>query len=213
MDGSRGIYTLADCVSLLKQPRETVREWTLKGLAPTRRKGQRLSPPSYNFLDLVSLYVVSELRKRGVPLTKIRVAEEWLRKECGYDRPLATTHLYSAGKDILVRLSVEDGVEHRLVAASRYGQGAIEEAFHCVMERVLYEDGVAIRWTPWPDVEVDPRRQFGAPCVAGTGIQTATLYGFVQVGDDPATIAELYSLPLELVEHAVAWEKSLARAA
>jgi DNA-binding transcriptional MerR regulator len=73
-----GIYQLADCAKLLKAPRETVREWTVKGLAPSRQKGQRVSSAAYNFVDLVSLLVVRELRGRGIPLQRIRKAEEYL---------------------------------------------------------------------------------------------------------------------------------------
>jgi uncharacterized protein (DUF433 family) len=85
-----------------------------------------------------------------------------------------------------------------------------EEAFESVLNAVHYDEQIASYWLPWEDVQVAPERQFGAPCVFGTGIQTATLYGFYQAGDDPEYIAHLYSLPAELVAHAIAWEKSLA---
>jgi uncharacterized protein (DUF433 family) len=205
-----GIYSLADCARLLREPRETVREWTLKGLAPTRDKSQRLSPSAYDFTDLVSLLVVARLRERQVPLKRIRTAEEYLRLECHVDRPLATTRLYTAGKDVLVHVFEQDGHVEHLVAASRYGQGAIDAAFDSVLKEVHYEDGIASFWAPWVDVQVNPRRQFRAPCVAGTGIQTATLYGFVKAGDDPTYVAEVYALPVERVLHAVEWEERLA---
>jgi len=205
-----GIYQLADCAKLLHAPRETVREWTVKGLAPSRKKGQRISPPSYNFADLVSLLVVRELRRRGIPLQRIRKAEEYLRGIEGFDRPLATKRLYTAGRDILFRLAAEEDHGTHLVAATRGGQTAIEEAFESVLSAVHYDEQIASYWLPWEDVQVTPERQFGAPCVFGTGIQTATLYGFYQAGDQPEFIAQLYSLPLERVERAIAWENSLA---
>lgn len=208
-----GIYSLADCARLLREPRETVREWTTKGLAPTRQIGQRVSPTSYNFLDLVSLLVVARLRERKVPLQRIRIAEAYLRDECQIERPLATTRLYTSGKEVLVRLSEEDGHAEHLVAASRYGQGTIDEAFDSVLSEVHYQDGVAIDWVPWSDVQLNPRRQFGAPCIDGTGIQTATLYRFVKAGDDPKHVAKVYALPVERVLHAVEWEERLAEPA
>jgi uncharacterized protein (DUF433 family) len=217
MDDGHGIYILADFSRLLRQPRETVREWTVKGLAPSRKRGQRISPSIYRFQDLISLYVVSELRKRGIPLPRIRKAEEWLRHEAGIERPFATTHLYTADQHIFVLLAEESGRENlasnydssHLIAASGYGQEAIREAFGSVLNSVRYEDGIARYWEPWQDVEINPRRQFGAPCVAGTGIQTATLYSFIRAGDDPHEVAGLYDLPLERVNHAVSWEESL----
>lgn len=211
MEHWRGLYSLADCSRLLREPRETVREWTLKGLAPTRERGERISPV-YDFPDLISLLVVSHLRKRGVPLQRIRTAEDYLRRECRIERPLATTRLYTAGKDVLVRESPGGGVDggHQLVAVSRYGQGAIEAAFEAVLNQVHYSEGIASDWTPWVDVKVNPLRQFGAPCVTGTGIQTATLYGFIQAGDAPEYVADLYELPVERVQHAVEWEERLA---
>jgi uncharacterized protein (DUF433 family) len=213
MLGEFGMYSLADLARLLREPRETAREWTLKGLAPTRTRGDRQSPGVYTFADLISLYVVSELRTRGVPLERIRKAEEWLRKACGVERPFATWRLYSAGKDVFVRLASDDPTAPALVAASRSGQGAIDDAFQAVLRSVRYSGDEASAWEPWEDVEVNPRRQFGAPCLAGTGIQTSTLFRFVLAGDDPREIAELYGVPLERVEHAIRWEESLAKAA
>lgn len=209
----QGLYALADFVRLLREPRETVREWTLKGLAPTRPQGRRVSPSAYDFGDLVSLLVVSKLRARGVPLQRIRTTEEYLREECGLERPLASTRLFTAGKDVLVRLLADDGPDPSLVVASRYGQGAIQEAFDAVLNEVHYQEGLAIAWEPWEDVQVSPRRQFGAPCLRGTGLQTATLYGFVKAGDAPEHVAELYGVSTERVLHAVAWEDSLAAGA
>src|SRR5437870_5424447 len=146
-----GIYRLADCAALLNTPRETVREWTLKGLAPSRQKGQRISPSSYNFADLISLLVVRELRRRGIPLQRIRKAEEYLREIEGFDRPLATRRLYTAGRDILFRLAAEENHGTHLVAATRGGQGAIEEAFESVLSAVHYDDLIAAYWQPWED--------------------------------------------------------------
>jgi uncharacterized protein (DUF433 family)/DNA-binding transcriptional MerR regulator len=205
-----GIYLLTDCVRLLGEPRETVREWTTKGLAPSRAKGQRVGPAYYTFLDLVSLYVVSELRRRGIPLQRIRKAEQYLRDRTQSRRPLATEHLYTDGRDIFIHLAEEEGEEH-LVAASRGGQGAIEEAFQAVLRSIVYEHGTAAQWNPWDGVALRPDRQFGAPCVVDTGIQTATLYGFIRAGDDLEYVASLYDLSALQVAHAVAWEENLAR--
>src|SRR5207244_1217416 len=122
-----------------------------------------------------------------------------------FERPLASARLFTAGKDILVRLTDEEQ-QSFLVAASRGGQQAIAEAFDAVVRAVDYRDDVAVRWKPDPDIEVSPLHQFGAPCVAGTGIQTATLYSFICAGDEPERIAELYEIPLKQVQRAIAWE-------
>jgi uncharacterized protein (DUF433 family) len=204
-------YTLSECARLLREPKETVREWTLRGLAPTRRVGERRSPPAYTFADFISLYVVSELRHRGIRLQAIRAAEAWLRGTYEFERPLASARLLTDGKDVLIRLT-DENEDSLLVSASRGGQQAIAEAFEAVLEAVDYRDEVATRWKPWRDIEVSPSRQFGAPCLAGTGIQTATLYTFVYAGDEPERIAELYDLSLDQVQRAVAWEKSLVPA-
>jgi uncharacterized protein (DUF433 family) len=204
-------YTVADCARLLHRPNATVREWTLKGLAPSRSCGERTSSP-YAFLDLITLHVVAELRERGIPLQRIRRAEEWLRKDRGIPSPFATQRLYTAGKDILTRLA-DDGAQEVLVAATRQGQEAIEEAFEAILQSVDYDTGTSVIWHPWADVEVSARRQFGAPCVAGTGIQTSMIYKLVQAGDDPMYLATVYALPVAAVTHAVSWEESLVAAA
>ena len=78
-------YSLADCARLLRRPKETVREWTTKRLAPARARRQRASP-SYGFPDLISLRVVAALRDRGVPLQRIRKAEDGARVLAGPSR-------------------------------------------------------------------------------------------------------------------------------
>ena len=74
------------------------------------------------------------------------------------------------------------------------------------------KDQVASRW--WPGatrpgrgpVVVDPRRAFGAPVVARTGIRTADIFQRFAAGEPVAELADDYGLSIDKVEAAISAE-------
>lgn len=53
---------------------------------------------------------------------------------------------------------------------------------------------------------VNPRVGFGSPCLRGTGLSTATLYGRWLSGETVEEIADDYSVPVKQIEAAVYYE-------
>jgi uncharacterized protein (DUF433 family) len=55
-------------------------------------------------------------------------------------------------------------------------------------------------------VVLDPDRSFGAPTVSG-GVRTDVLAELVDAGEEPEQLAEIYSLPVGEIRHAVEYER------
>ncbi len=163
------------------------------------------------FEDLISMRVIGFLRALGYSFPKIRKAEEGLRAATSYPRPFATDDIWA---DKAGAIDIFGEMASDLLAATRHGQLAFEGLFRGHLTRLhgltFDERGVADSWTPMKGVLLNPRIQFGRPCVAGTRIPTADLVGMVEAGDAVAFLAESYGIASEQVNEAVAWERELA---
>ncbi len=163
------------------------------------------------FEDLVSMRVIAFLRALNYSVHRIREAESVLRTTTGHDRPFATDDIWaekSRPRDIFGEMSAA------LLVATRHGQMAFttlfEEHLINVSGLTFDERGVANTWTPRPDIRLDPKIQFGRPCIVGTRIPTSDLAGMVTGGDSVEYLARSYRLKPEQIEIAVKWEAELA---
>ena len=104
----------------------------------------------------------------------------------------------------------EEGEDLHLLNVTRGGQRAFRE----VVMRYLRElewgpDSYATRWWPGARVAgegpivVDPRRAFGAPVLAGTGIRIEDVFLRFSAGESLRDLAEDYGLTLEQIEAAI----------
>ena len=59
-------------------------------------------------------------------------------------------------------------------------------------------------------VSIDPKIQFGRPCVAGTRIKTEVLFERFKAGDNKAALAKDYDLTARQVEEAISYEQGAA---
>jgi uncharacterized protein (DUF433 family) len=156
----------------------------------------------YSFSDLVSLFVVRELIRKGVKPHMIREAEAWMRETEKTDRPFVRDDIKTDGVEVFFR---DERVPTQIEAASRKGQQAMREPIKDKLVSVHYQSGSAAFWMPVPGVVVDPRVQFGSPVVEGTRIPTDAVSGVArELGVERAV--HRFDLPLALVESAIAFE-------
>jgi uncharacterized protein (DUF433 family) len=207
-----GLYSLSELSRYLSvpliAPAPKVLRWIKDGLTPSaHQRGQ----PTYGFHDLISLLVVGSLRESGVKLSAVRQAEAYLRDERRIPRPFATEDIYTDGVNVL--FNANPSIAGQLTAANRRGQEVWRDALRGLLRQVWYKDGLAIAWDVRDRVRIDPRVQFGEPCVAGTRIPTAQVHALASAGDDEARLAELYEVPVEAVTEAIDFEERVARAA
>ena len=155
--------------------------------------------------------MVALLRSRGLSFGEILDAEQYARSLTGSVQPFVTEPLWTCGSAAFLDFG------ERLIAISRSGQyamdflrGYLEPVHHGLS---FGEDHLADLWRPWQLVAIDPRIEFGAPCVEGTRVQTEVLWSLNKAGDSPEFLADAYGLALEKVRAAISWERRLANAA
>lgn len=163
-----------------------------------------------SFEDLIRLRLIAVFRSRGFSYREIVEAEDYARKHLGVPQPFVTEPLWTMG-DIFME------VAKHLLALTKRGQLAFPwfREFLVPASHGLRFDkwGIAERWLPSAGVEMEPGVQFGAPCIAGTRIETEAVWSFFQAGDEEPTIAKAFGISTDQVRAAIDWETNLSLAA
>ncbi len=211
--------TLRECADWLSLPHSTVRAWFFgqRGfesvLHPADRANKLLS-----FVNVTEVFVLAAVRrKHGVPLPQVREAVRYLSARFQDPHPLARREMLTEGSALLI--------EHlgKLVSASEHGQLVSEELVRAHLERIERSSaGAPLRLYPFTrtiredqpasaqkaptSVVIDPRVQFGRPCLSGTGVPTSVLHERWLAGEDMQEIAEDYGSKLADVQEALRFE-------
>ena len=159
------------------------------------------------FEDLISMRVISALRSAGVKWSEIYDANRWLRSNLGVQRPFATEDIWVGQGQIFAEWT------KTLISASRHGQMALDLLWQYVIpvHGLTFDEKskVATSWEPLDSIVLEPRIQFGAPCIKGTRIPTRTISGMVEAGDSAEWVASAFGLSPEEVQAACDWESRL----
>ena len=103
-----GIFTVADVADILRLPVEKVRRWLkeywdlqlVPGSSRRNSWGER-KDKSVNFYALVEFYVFYELRRHGVPVSRIINSHKLLRRQFDTPYPFASYRIMTNGRAIL----------------------------------------------------------------------------------------------------------------
>ena len=128
-------------------------------------------------------------------MTAPNISVRLRRSNCGLER-----------SDVLTELG------DKLIAASRYGQLAMEmlREYLIPVSGLRFEDKVARSWEPRPYVVLEPAVQFGEPCIRDTRIPTRAVWGLVRGGDPEWLVMQSYGLTQDELTAALAWEEKVA---
>jgi uncharacterized protein (DUF433 family) len=166
----------------------------------------------FDFEDLVSLLVISELWRRNVRTNDIRKGIEALVEALDVDRPLAHA---DADADAAKSLATVGRSFFANVGEWADAGKGLQMAFQPVIEPVLkpleYDmHGLAHLWRPLQNVTATPIVQAGTPCIESTRVPTSTIQGLVHVGESIEEIAFDLDLEIEQIEAALRFEAALA---
>ena len=151
-------------------------------------------------------------RHHGVKLAQVRRAIDFLKRELGVPRPLATQQFLTNG----VALFVEHAGELRNV--SEQGQQALRDEFALALARIEFGGhGGPVLLFPFTrnaaqrddqprSVLVDPTRSFNRPALAGAYVRTEVVEQRFRAGDTIAEMAEDYAVPMAAIEEALRFE-------
>jgi uncharacterized protein (DUF433 family) len=184
--------------------------WIRVGLASPEIKHVPGKELLITFEDLVSMRVIAVLRSLGVTWPKIHRAEQWMREKTGYRRPFAIERVWTETEDVFAEFP------EGFIAASRRGQLAFVELFGQHLQPVedmtfvrLNGVRVAATWTPHENVMMNPRVQFGEPCVIGTRLRTRALWLMWNGGDSIDYLAKAFNLTVQIIKNSLEWEHRL----
>ena len=212
-------YTIADAARWLRLPVSTTRAWTLgqsQG-ARGRRAFQAVITAAdaerglLSFANLCELHVLASIRRQhGVTLQTVRKACTYLRRELGRRDPLLSPDMLTDGKDLFVeKLGT-------LVNVSRQGQTEMKTLLEAYLKRIERDRvGAPVRLYPFSSettrsspksIVIDPRIQFGKPCVAGAWVPTRIIAERFRANETIASIAYDYGIPVQKIEDALRYE-------
>lgn len=215
-----GLYSIAEASRLARLPSRTLSNWVYGYRYPSRGRRARAKPvlqltpigqtSSLSFANLTEVLALSGFRQVGVSMQKVRRALEYVKHEMGVGHPLATQKILSDGVELFWEYQERHRGEIVLVNIVRGGQRAFPEAVMRYLREIEWgRDTFASRW--WPGatepgsgkIVVDPRRAFGSPVVAGTGIRTEDIFLRFSAGEPLSELAEDFGLTLDQAEAAL----------
>jgi uncharacterized protein (DUF433 family) len=143
----------------------------------------------------------------------MRRAHGRAQEELKTTHPFCSNRISTDGKNILMRQAKEDGDEALLNLVTQ------QREFKRIVPEFLKElefSGDDIVW--WPlgkgrQIIVDPRRNFGQPTVAKSGVPAITLARSVKANSSVDVVARWYEVQRDEVCDAVEFEELLAEAA
>ncbi len=174
--------------------------------------------PDYSFKALISVFTIEALRRQGVPLQRIRRAQQQLQEITGDPLPFARGAIFTDNRDVFAKIDTDGQLSNLNVRGEARAQEAVAATLEGLLTSVQYapattvQGRVAQSWMPSTSVLVDPEVQLGAPCIEGTRIPTSMIADLA-ARSSIAQVAWEYELDEHLVRDAVAFERRYADAA
>lgn len=213
-------YAITHAAWYLDLPRITVRTWVLGQSYQTATGRRRFAPvirmddpraEYISFRNLVEVHVLAALtRKHLVKLPEVRKALRYLEREFVSRHPLAEEHMLIAGKDLFVEKYGS------LINVSHEGQIAMKEVLARHLARIDRDpSGAPIRLFPFTTsdrsdtdtpVTINPRIQFGRPCITGTRVPTEEIADRCKAGEKIEELATDFGCSRDQVEAAIRYE-------
>lgn len=221
-----GIYTLPDAARILELPLAKLRRWvgsaakvagvavcedsTPYGLSNQGVYGAGIEK-HLDFLALIELFTIYQLREAGVSFPEIRAARSDLMQEFQTTHPFALKGLLSDGRKIATEL--KDSSQYLIL--NDQGQRGFEAVLKHFFLHIDFEQASQLAERYYPcgkeaSVVVDPRISFGRPTVTGTAIATETLQSLFNGGETPEIIAGQFEISEKAVRDALAFESRRA---
>ncbi len=210
----RASYPLREASRLVGVPHTTVQRWLRIDRAAANVGGGALIQPTVDdpsgalsFINLIEVLALGRIRAAGVSLQRARTALLYVQQELGTPHALASQRMLTDGVDLFWHFQQEQDAAVHLVNISRGGQKVFRDVIADYLEEIEWGvDSFAGRW--WPsvgrrEVVVDPKRGFGAPTIASTGIRTEDVYERFEAGESVMTLARDFGLEVAQVEAAI----------
>ncbi len=208
------VYPAVRAAQLVRLSPSTLRVWARgQGEHAALFVPAQFTPLTLSFSNLVESFVLASMRRvHGISMQRVRKALKFVGRELGVQRPLIHARFRTDG----VRLFVDHADQLFDVASPK--QALLREILDASLERIGWGHDVAERLYPWvradlggpKSIVIDPRRGFGQPIIAGTGIQARIVTERYRAGESIAELAQDYRLDPGQIEDAIRCETSEA---
>lgn len=205
-------YATPRAARIVRLSPSTLRLWACgDGAHKALFKPASRSPLLLSFSNLIEAFVLASMRRvHGVSMQRVRKALRFVGDELGYARPLIHARFRTNGLNLFVQHA------GRLLEVSAEGQAVLRDVLDASLRRIDWEGDFAARLYPWvrggdlahqpKTIVVDPRRGFGQPVIAGTGIEARIVAERYRAGESIVALAKDYGVDLEQVEDAIRCE-------
>lgn len=213
-------YSLVECAHIVQVPKATIRTWALGRWYDTGQQKQFWKPlitiadratPTLSFRNTIELHVLAAMRrKHKIEMPAVRKAISYLSKRLNISNPLAEQQMLTDGKDLFVEQL------GKLVNISRDGQLEMRTLMEVYLSRIDRDPvGLPIRLFPFTRTRIEdsprlivlnPRIQFGRPCIAGTGVPTSIIAERYRAGESIEALAEDYGQKAANIQEAIRFE-------
>jgi uncharacterized protein (DUF433 family) len=217
-----GLYTVPEAARLTRVSVGKIRRW-LKGY--DFKRGERVYHSSavwqgelnpirnklaLSFRDLLELRFVDAFIRVGVSWRTMRRAHSKAQKELRTTHPFCSNRIATDGRSILLRQGEEDFDEALINLATDQGE------FSRIVETFLKElefSGNDVIW--WPlgkerQIVLDPKRNFGQPSAARSGVPTRVLARSVKTNGSVETVSHWFEVSEREVRDVMEFETRLA---
>ncbi len=217
----RPVYTVSAVARHLGIPSGTLRHWVVGRSYSRRRRSAAVEPLIHatassgliSFNNVVEAHVLMPLRSRDLGrMAAVGRAITSAQAILGVERLLLREELRTSGQDILL-----DRLE-QLLKLSRSARAAMQHMLSASLDRIdRDDDGLPIRLYPFgpfgsanrKTIVIDPHIASGRPVVAGTDVETATLAGRVDAGEELQAVADDHGLDAAQVMDAIVYERAV----
>jgi len=217
----REMYTESGAARLLRVAPGTLHYWLEGGTSrgKTYKPVIRHEPTggrTVTWAEFVEAGLLRQYRRtHNVPMIELRNFIDGLRQSIGVPYPLAHYRPYVGGRKLLLQAQTDAGLDADFALVAQVGgQYILSPAAQEFFERVTWEGDIAAAWRPDSHrdspVTIDPDVRFGRPAVGG--ISTEILREQSDSGEDPQDLAETYSLTINQVRWALAYELAIQAA-
>lgn len=223
-----GLYSVREAARLARVPAQSLMNWIRGYTYPTltgpvrarpiiRPTAKGAKPPALSFVNLMEAVALAGFRQAGVPMQRVRRALVYVAKAMEEPHPLVSERVRTDGLDLFWEYqSRGSNGERALIDLVHGGQKVFPEAVERYLRQIEWgPDAIVARW--WiagerakkGSIVVDPKRAFGAPVIAGTGIRTEDVFDRFSAGEPIEELALDYGLTFDKVEAAIRTEARL----
>lgn len=208
-----GVYSIDDAAMFTGVPVNTLRKW-FRGRDPVFEPDYGHVGPRQplSFHDLIGALNLARMRHRGLSMQYLRRVLDAAKRQANTKHGFAHSVLLLNGKELLFAEMPHADAHDRAKVTDIFRpnqlieKGLIAPSIKDIMfaDISVGSDQLANEWTPAPGLVVNPRRNFGAPTLVGSGVAARVLHdAWVDNDRDVSVVANWYKLPIERVERAI----------